>query len=1040
MNAVPANGAPKPSSSAASGAGGQKTGLRKTQVAKGHFSVRDSKDDFSYTRFVVRVLKGTHLLASDIMTAPPTSDPICFGWVGFPEWDYTGSYGKPDEDKEWGSDPLTVEGSIEDAQNMGNSKDGLFRTTRCVPGTLNPVWDEELEFDVGALLKRDAQKRLFTSIRAEMDEQERQTRIQSGMAEPDGDLANNLKSGEPTEADFAALEVELDPRDTLMRILDLSCFLYVRDSDPAYIRTEGDIVPADISYDELGRVLLPLSSVVDKSRHANGALVTNCLKYPVKKTPGMPSMAMGTELGTLSLGCTLVLGNDAAGIAIKTALTPQFYDKKLDSRAFCAQLKKAQKGESLEIKPQMDLTGRRRTNSRSQSPTRIRSSLDQQRPNSSAASARLNGSSSRLNSSDGMHNMQNNSQRPNTSGGKVSQATQSRLDMRNSLDLSRVQESIHRATKVGEEVQNKQGVQPWKNKAAARYSNNDAADKENIQVLSNTPSLAEASGLAEEEGAAELPEGLSFGPSSGNEGANEGLPDDEPAASSTTEPEGAGAKAEEEGGEKDADAAAPATATATAADPELAGQESPKPADSTEGPIEGTVDDVSATVPDKDKDNDQASSPSATPVKSTPVKGKEPSASKIPRGGGSSAVKALRPSDDGEQSALVKTLSELKQLTQDSLKDLSGRMANLERKVEEATSPTRANRSAALASSRQNLGMSALSPLGPGPGGGDQSAPPITDAATKRQGRKNIRNVRNNDFKEFKQVAKENKRTKMQLDEANGHPRGSCDGPIMEFVHGSKLQHTISAARLGEDADPRGSLDRSRPMASSSSGNSSKGGGSGYEGGSGMPGGLGMPGPGDEGAAPGPALSSSIDAGVPMTQYHPAPGAPNPAPRGMGQPMQPLRLGAAPLPSNAPNFSSPDWGRVDVWLRAGDLVSAYAEVLDRGSPEDFGRLLTEGGIHPYALSATLLNRVCDMVSLILLQGSGQFTETCLLFILAVLRDPRIAESKTAHAAILLGRTKHALTEALTLLASKANALPSKQALLAGLLQAQLHKI
>ena len=207
-----------------------------------------------------------------------------------------------------------------------------------------------------------------------------------------------------------------------------------------------------------------------------------------------------------------------------------------------------------------------------------------------------------------------------------------------------------------------------------------------------------------------------------------------------------------------------------------------------------------------------------------------------------------------------------------------------------------------------------------------------------------------------------------------------------------------------------------------------------------MPGGLGMPGPGDEGAAPGPALSSSIDAGVPMTQYHPAPGAPNPAPRGMGQPMQPLRLGAAPLPSNAPNFSSPDWGRVDVWLRAGDLVSAYAEVLDRGSPEDFGRLLTEGGIHPYALSATLLNRVCDMVSLILLQGSGQFTETCLLFILAVLRDPRIAESKTAHAAILLGRTKHALTEALTLLASKANALPSKQALLAGLLQAQLHKI
>lgn len=384
-------------------------------------------------------------------------------------------------------------------------------------------------------------------------------------------------------------------------------------------------------------------------------------------------------------------------------------------------------------------------------------------------------------------------------------------------------------------------------------------------------------------------------------------------------------------------------------------------------------------------------------------------------------MKALRPSDDGEQSALQQTLCELKQLTQDSLSDLSGRMANLERKVEEATSPTRSTSTAAslFASSRQNLGLDQ-----------SQGAPPPTDSALKREGRKNMRNTRNSNFKEFKEVAKENKRTKQQLDAANGLARGSCDGPVIEFVHGSKLQNTISAARLGEEADPRGSLDRSRPMASNSGG------------GGGMPLGLGMPEPGDERAAPDPGMAASI-AAVPMTAYHAAPGtsaAPaSTAPRGLGQPPQPLRLGSAPLPSNAPNFSSPDWGRVDVWLRAGDLVSAYAEVLDRGSPEDFGRLLSEGGIHPYALSATLLNRVCDMVSLILLQGSGQFTETCLLFILAVLRDPRIAESKTAHAAILLGRTKHALTEALTLLASKANSLPSKQALLAGLLQAQLHK-
>ena len=62
---------------------------------------------------------------------------------------------------------------------------------------------------------------------------------------------------------------------------------------------------------------------------------------------------------------------------------------------------------------------------------------------------------------------------------------------------------------------------------------------------------------------------------------------------------------------------------------------------------------------------------------------------------------------------------------------------------------------------------------------------------------------------------------------------------------------------------------------------------------------------------------------------------------------------------------------MDLWLRSGDIVSAYCEVLDRGGPEDFGRILLEGGIHPHALSASVLNRVCDMVSLLLMQGAGK---------------------------------------------------------------------
>ena len=440
---------------------------------------------------------------------------------------------------------------------------------------------------------------------------------------------------------------------------------------------------------------------------------------------------------------------------------------------------------------------------------------------------------------------------------------------------------------------------------------------------------------------------------------------------------------------------------------------------------------MSSNIPNIEAEATPSNNNSNSPTKSNSMNvsvSKLNSATNIPRGGGSSAVKALRPNGQGEHgeenNILLQTLSDLKQLTQDSLRDLSGRMSLLERRVENAVSPTRKNNNTTT-----NDGMSNVPVTIP---------VPVTDALEKRIERKSKRNERKKEFKNFKNNSIQAKSIKGDLAEANGLCRDSINGPIMEFVHGSKLQGNISGVQIGDDIDISRSGgvmgSPSRPMEVRDGGNNSYTHNMHSHGGSNQFDYAGQStGHGDK------SLPLQLP---PQQQYHNVPGTPGPT--GLGQPPQPLRLNSAPFPTNAPTFSSPDWSRVDVWLRAGDLVSAYGEVLDRGSPTDFGRLLMEGGIHPYALSATLLNRVCDMVSLILLQGSGPYTETCLLFILSVLRDSRISGSSSNSSSnsvnVLLGRTKHALTEALLLLSSKANQLPSKQALLAGLLQTQLKKI
>jgi hypothetical protein len=175
--------------------------------------------------------------------------------------------------------------------------------------------------------------------------------------------------------------------------------------------------------------------------------------------------------------------------------------------------------------------------------------------------------------------------------------------------------------------------------------------------------------------------------------------------------------------------------------------------------------------------------------------------------------------------------------------------------------------------------------------------------------------------------------------------------------------------------------------------------------------------PGQGGGGGGAAAAGGVGVGCDKENPRPAPHAP--------------LNGIFPLPAPLP--ATPDWVRVTLWLRGGDMVSAYCEVLDRGSPGDFGRLLAEGGIAPSALSVSVLNRACDQVSLLLLQGQGQYSEACLLFILAILREGRGAGAGTGST--LLARTKDSLVDALGVVADS----PNKQGLLAGLLQTQLSR-
>lgn len=104
----------------------KKTGLKAREVAKDHFSSRPTSASrnkpVEETKLVIRIIEGSHLLASDIETGK--SDPVCFVWCG-PK----------------GETP-NLEVPIDERES-----EGIMLTTVC-PITIDPRWDEEITFPI----------------------------------------------------------------------------------------------------------------------------------------------------------------------------------------------------------------------------------------------------------------------------------------------------------------------------------------------------------------------------------------------------------------------------------------------------------------------------------------------------------------------------------------------------------------------------------------------------------------------------------------------------------------------------------------------------------------------------------------------------------------------------------------------------------------------------------------------------------------------------------------------------------------------------
>jgi hypothetical protein len=146
-------------------------------------------------------------------------------------------------------------------------------------------------------------------------------------------------------------------------------------------------------------------------------------------------------------------------------------------------------------------------------------------------------------------------------------------------------------------------------------------------------------------------------------------------------------------------------------------------------------------------------------------------------------------------------------------------------------------------------------------------------------------------------------------------------------------------------------------------------------------------------------------------------------------------------------FRGTDWGMVEGAANRGDLVTAFSEVLDRGSLDDVAKLMEMVGPHPELLSVGTRNRVLDSVSMLLAQGGssggGAVVERCLVWVLALVRSKEGSGgpggpgtgSGASMCASIVPHTRRDLHDALGIVAQE----PSKRGMLASLLQSQLVK-
>ena len=935
---------------------GGKTGLSRKKVSKSsQYSGTRAKSQKS--TFTLRVVRGTHLLASDIQLEPATSDCVCFVWCGV--GDAPSISACPPEGVTW---------------SRGNYQpENPFYTTRVVYGTIDPIWEESIVMDLEEVLA----------------------------ASPEG-------------ADEEALLLPKDPEEALSRLLTAKCVLFLRDEDDS----DGGVVV----FDELGMIEMSLKDLIARGRVMKNGVALNAQPFNVEKTIGMPNLAFGVDLGTITLGATFSLEDDEVGKLLKAALgEPLFKDKQLVER-----MQRAAKDLPLDI-----------PSSRPNTSDGVRASRDRGRSQSPSQRGRPSTAGSR------------------PSGSRVSSAERSRPTLPEEAEAEAgtgEEDGLDIPPPVPEEDGAEQdGPEPEQPPAESEEEFNfpfssracmgeGAGEEVKAAVRAEwwtafagaaTPearaelAAAYAAKVAETEGQ-EDPELISAAASF----------DAEVAALTASAADGWEAAVQAKQAEKEA-AAAEAKKRwdflrearkamladinldqlASALPAQLKGEAEAALAGSTPEEAEGKISalrvawsaraegqpskakaayaaasaeflplaaDTSEAPADsegkgKGKGKGPATAPEVTGEDETvllrPKQSAEPALEPTLGlgGAGSKAAMALRERD---RDLLTKSLEELTRITQEGFKGLDSRLSAVERSMDKeelaaikvpAKGAKSGQQAGARGASKENSQASSSSVASKASRGGE--------------GVRKMKQSHSSVLRDSSEVGQPSK---------------------VELIH-KTADGTICSAVLGDD----GALSPNRRSQDHFSGAFSAN--------------LASPlreiRPGQGGGGGGAAAAGGVGVGCDKENPRPAPHAP--------------LNGIFPLPAPLP--ATPDWGRVTLWLRGGDMVSAYCEVLDRGSPGDFGRLLAEGGIAPSALSVSVLNRACDQVSLLLLQGQGQYSEACLLFILAILREGRGAGAGTGST--LLARTKDSLVDALGVVADS----PNKQGLLAGLLQTQLSR-